>query len=214
MSYIARRYRQIFHHLHISDRTYWRKCRRFLTMLCLSGIFAIVLTQVCSAPASSQLINLPNQLVNQPTINISQSGNIDIAYVRLDGKKLFQISAPTPPDSDNSRSVSPIERRVKTVEFRMENIVRDGFDPETLAVAPAVLNNQTVIVASGKDRGPRPILTVTATDVEVAIQPDSDAVAQQWSEIIQKALLKPTNSGSYPTYVRSFHTLCSACPPL
>jgi small conductance mechanosensitive channel len=160
----------------------------FLTIVSLSSLFVILLAY--TPPAWSQLINLPQELVNQPVAGVSQAGNLDIGNIRLDGEVLFQVGAPSPTNPGNSSSASPIERRVKAITFRLEHIIKGGFDPKTLTVTAAILNNQTVIVASDADWGPQPILTVTDADVEIAAQTSINAVAQDWSTIIQQALMQ------------------------
>ena len=165
-------------------------------------MLVFILAQVSSPPAWSQLINLPKRLENRSTIAISQAGNIDIADIRLDGEVLFQVGAPTPINPNSSSSVSPIERRVNTITFQLKDIVQDGFDPDTLAVVPAVLNNQTVIVASDQDWGPRLIVTVTQPDVEIAAQLSIEAVAQEWSKIIEQALLQAREQRQ-PAYLKA-----------
>jgi small-conductance mechanosensitive channel len=167
-----------------------KRVLHFLTILGLTSVLAIGLAQLYSPPAWSQLINVPEELVRRPTITISQAGNLDIADIKLDGEVLFQVAAPTPINPGDDSSASPIERRVKAITFLLKDIVQDGFDPDTLAVAPAVLNDQTVIVASDKDWGPRPIVTVTAPDLEIQAQLGVEAVAQEWSAIIQQALIQ------------------------
>ena len=72
----------------------------------------------------------------------------------------------------------------------MSDIIRDGFDPNRLKVTPSSLNNQIVIVASDKDWGPRQLLTITTSDVEIGTTQNIGKLAEKWSKAIKKALLQ------------------------
>lgn len=163
---------------------------RFWGFAILTSLLLIVLSQLDIALVQSQIINLPEAWQKQQTFDTLQEGNLDVANIRLDGKVLFQVAAPTKDAPSSSNSTSPIERRVKTIQFHLSNIVRDGFDPNTLKIAPSILNNQTILVASDKDWGPRYILTVTPLDVELDEPGTIDQVAQRWSQLIEQALLQ------------------------
>jgi hypothetical protein len=103
---------------------------------------------------------------------------------------LFRVAAPTPESSANQSSKTPIERRVSSIEFHLNDIVRKGFNPDTLEIKPAILNNLVVLIASDSDWGPKQIVTVTSYDVELD-EPDTiDGVARRWSEQIKEALLR------------------------
>lgn len=144
-------------------------------------------------PVRSQIINLPKNLPTavqqEPSLDINQVGNLDIGKVRLDGKLLFRVATPTSNANLNSESSSPITRRVKTIEFHLSDIVKRGFDPDTLKVTSSLVNNQTIIVASDKDWGPRNILTVTPFDVELDEPGSIEKITKRWSKIIEQALL-------------------------
>lgn len=169
----------------------WRwKAIRGLVLLVLTCILTVMLAHMYILPGRSQLIELPSELTNQTTTRISHVGNLDTADVKLDGIVLFPVGAFTPTNPDSRDSISPIQRRVKSIEFHLNDLVQDGFDPATLVVAPEVLNNQTVIVASDKKEDIRVIATVIDPDIQIAARASIDEVAQQWSDIVQKALLK------------------------
>jgi small conductance mechanosensitive channel len=164
---------------------------RFWVIVTFTSLLFIVLAQLYTSPAArSQILNLPEALQKQQTFDSSREGNLDVAKVRLDGTVLFSVGAPTPDDPSSSNSTSPIERRVKTIEFHLSDIVKRGFDPDTLKITESTLNNQTILVASDKDWGPRNILTVTAFDVELDEPGTIDEIAQRWSEVIEQALLQ------------------------
>ncbi len=166
-----------------------KKTLRFWGIAILTSFLLILLAQLEIAPVRSQIINLPEAVQQQPSLDITQIGNLDIGKVRLDGKLLFRVATPTPEDTGNSNSRSPIERRVKTIEFHLSDIVKRGFDPNTLKITPTKLGNQTIIVASDKDWGPRNVLKVTPYDVELDEPGTIEEIAEGWSKIIQKALL-------------------------
>ena len=164
------------------------KLFRFLWIFTLTSLLFIVLAQLDIAPLQSQMINLPEEVTKKPSIDINQVGNLDIGKVRLDGKFLFPVATPSVEDSGNGNTSSPIERRVRAIEFNLSDIIHDGFDPNTLKVIPSYLNNQTVIIASDKDWGPRMLLTVTPADVAISKLQNTDKVAEKLSEKIEQAL--------------------------
>ena len=176
---------------------------RFWRFATLTSLLLIVLAQVHIAPVQSQIISLPESLQVQPRGDITQVGNLEVGKIRLDGKVLFQVTAPTSAASSvtsgSSTSSSLIELRVKEIQFQLSNIIRDGFDPDTLQITPSALNKQTVIVASDKDWGPRQILTVTRLDAQLKGPGSIDEVAQIWSKRIEQALLQAREQRQ-PTY--------------
>lgn len=155
----------------------------------LGGLLACVWLTVFNLPAQGQLINLPKN-VSVPLSDVSQEGNLDIGKAKLDGKVLFSIAAPATNESSNENTISPIERRVKSINYKLTKIVSDGFEPSSLTIDPAVLNNQTVLVASDQNWGPRYLLTVTPADTELDEPITIDGTAQKWAEIIRQALLQ------------------------
>ena len=163
---------------------------RFWGIVTLTSLLLIVFAQLEVAPVLSQIINLPEEVQEGPTLDINRAGNLDIGKVRLDGKLLFKLAAPSSQDSDSSSTSSPIERRVNAIQFHLSDIVHDGFDPDTLNVTPSSLNNQTIIIASDKDWGPRQLLRVTAWDLEISTTHHIDKLAEQWSKQIEQALLE------------------------
>lgn len=172
---------------------------QFLVIVTLTSLLLIVGTRLDLTPAQSQSINLPEQLEKERTFDSIREGNLEVAKVRLDDKVLFQVAAPISDAPSRSNISSPIERRVKTIQFHLSKIVRDGFDPNTLKITASILNNQTVLVASDKDWGPRYILTVTPWDVELDEPATIAQVAQRWSQLIGQALLQAREQRQ-PTY--------------
>lgn len=166
--------------------------QRFFVRFCLSALMGLVMVLGISPLQSSvqaQLISLP-KMVPMPISGVVQQGNLDIGKVRLDGNVLFSIAAPATAPSSDPNTLSPIERRVNSINYHLEKIISDNFDPQTLNIAPSVLNNQTVLVASDKNWGPLYLLTVTPADLELGDPTNTENLAQKWSDIIQQALLQ------------------------
>ncbi|MEB3120694.1 MAG: mechanosensitive ion channel family protein [Snowella sp.] len=152
-------------------------------------------------PAQGQLINLPKGLNIPSNIQMTQQGNLDVGKVELDGQTLFSIAVPsTEGGATDQNQISPLERRVKTINFHLASIIKDDFDPDSLSINPSILNNQTVLVASDKNWGPRYLLTVTPFDLELD-EPDTiEKIAQKWAEIIKNALLQSREQRQFPYY--------------
>ena len=181
------------HFIHQTIQPYLKpkeKNLRFWGIATLTSLLFIMLAQFENTPVRSQMINLPETVHQQTSIDIIQAGNLDISKVRLDGKLLFRVAAPSTEATGSNGSSSPIERRVKTIEFHLSDIVKRGFDPNTLKVTSSLIKNKTIIVASDKDWGPREILTVTPYDVELDEPGTIEKIAERWSKIIEEALLQ------------------------
>ncbi len=166
------------------------KTLKFWGIAIFTSLLLIVFAQLESVPVHSQMINLPEAVPTSPSLDITQAGNLDVGKVRLDGKLLFRVAAPSTEATGNSKTSSPIERRVKTIEFHLSDIVKRGFDPDTLKITPSLIKNKTIIVASDKDWGPRQVLTVTPYDVELDEPGTIEKIAERWSKIIEEALLE------------------------
>lgn len=165
---------------------------RFWGITIFTNLFLILFVQLTIAPVRSQIINLPEAVQQTPSLDIIQIGNLDIGKVRLDGKLLFRVATPTTDTKGNSQSASPIERRVKTIEFHLRDVVKRGFDPNSLKVKFSLTKDQehAVIFASDKSWGSRQILAVTPYDVELDEPGSIKNIAERWSKIIKKALLE------------------------
>jgi small conductance mechanosensitive channel len=170
--------------------------RQRFSLFLMAGLLVVGLTSF-SLPALGQLISLPKN-VPLPPSNVIREGNLDIGKVTLDGKVLFSIAAPATLQSGDANTMSPIERRVKGINYYLSKIVNDGFDRQTLSIAPAILNDQTVLVASDQNWGPRYLLTVTAADIELNEPLSIEETAQKWSETILQALLQSHLERQFP----------------
>ena len=163
---------------------------RFWGIVTSISLLLIVLAQLDITPVRSQIINLPEGVQQESNLDIDRAGILDIGKIRLDGKLLFKIATPSAQDSDNASTSSPIERRIKSIQFHLSNIIDDGFDPDTLKVTHSSPNKETIIFASDKDWGPRQLLTVTVWDLEISTIHNIDKLAEEWSEVIKQALLE------------------------
>jgi len=112
--------------------------------------------------------------------------------VHLDGFALFQIASQdfTTSRVEADQELSPVQRRSRRIERGLNNIINRGFDPTTLQVSTATLNNLTVIVAKDNQNLPQQVI-LTVTEVDALIDSSSvDDLADQWVQIIQTALLQ------------------------
>jgi small conductance mechanosensitive channel len=171
-----------------------RKLRRDGFKIITRVLLAVILFTISIAPYTFAQIPLPRSL---PTITrnggrISAIGDVEYTSVYLDGSPLFQIASQdiTSPGTESSGELSPVQRRARRIERTLNNIVTFGFDPRTLEVSTATLNNQTVIIASdGQDLSRQVILTVTAIDGLLEALSVED-LAKHWSEITRAALIE------------------------
>jgi small conductance mechanosensitive channel len=156
-------------------------------------ILILIFSIVFVAPVFSQfnMLNSPNPLeLAKPDLKKYQTGDLSHAYITLDGRKLFQIAVKNSTESDSGDTQIPIHKRVQTIEKTLDRIIEIGFEPESLSVNVKSLNNQTVIIAQDNQQlSQQVILTVTQPDAQLAQKPIPD-LAQEWTEIIQKNLLK------------------------
>ena len=158
--------------------------------LVLQGLASCLLISIFvlnSPPSLGQNFLVP--FVSPTGTRIFVAGDIEYASVHLDGFALFQIASQDFTASE-ARELSPVERRARRIERGLNNIINRGFDPTTLQVSTATLNNLTVIVAKDNQNLPQQVI-LTVTEVDALI--DSSSVgdlADRWVKIIQTALLQ------------------------
>jgi small conductance mechanosensitive channel len=129
-----------------------------------------------------------------PDTKIFHTGEIEYASVFLDGVPLFQVAAQRVPTSGQTVNLSPIRLRVQQIEANLYNVINTNFKSKTLQVTPAIINDLTVIIASDRHQlSQEVILTVTDLDAQIANQSIPD-LAQQWSETIERALIRAKQS--------------------
>ncbi|MBD2600327.1 MULTISPECIES: mechanosensitive ion channel family protein [Microcystis] len=158
--------------------------------LVLQGLASCLLISIFvlnSLPSLGQNFLVP--FVSPTGTRIFVAGDIEYASVHLDGFALFQIASQDFTTSE-ARELSPVERRARRIERGLNNIINRGFDPTTLQVSTATLNNLTVIVAKDNQKLPQQVI-LTVTEVDALI--DSSSVgdlADRWVKIIQTALIQ------------------------
>jgi small conductance mechanosensitive channel len=135
---------------------------------------SIVLTTAVVSPISAQLPALPNlQLppLNQPSDDSDTT--VATAWIRLDGRRLFQIAAPRANLSD----------RVDDIQQRLQNISQDYFQSDSTDIEVQIKpkNNLPVIHVNNQ-----PLLTVTDLDAKMQQAENPQKLAQTLSESLQE----------------------------
>ncbi|MFM2027516.1 MAG: hypothetical protein RLZZ339_2233 [Cyanobacteriota bacterium] len=167
-----------------------RRQRRKVFNLVIQGLAGCLLVSIFvlnSLPSLGQNFLVP--FVSPTGTRIFVAGDIEYASVHLDGFALFQIASQDFTASE-ARELSPVERRARRIERGLNNIINRGFDPTTLQVSTATLNNLTVIVAKDNQKLPQQVI-LTVTEIDALI--DSSSVgdlADRWVKIIQTALIQ------------------------
>ncbi|MEB3358651.1 MAG: mechanosensitive ion channel family protein [Synechococcales bacterium] len=177
-----------------------KRAVRFLAIALLSSL----LVTGTAAGAIAQLFNLPSpppDTAPQPQLQIQRQGNIEYAYVSLDGKPLFPVAAPvreaaTEPAVGSDRSepemlsegIPSIQRRVEQVENNLALVLARGGDPQELRVVAGQINNQSVIFAADR-QGLRSLQIVTLTDLDVKLSGLSESeLVLNWVTTLRSAL--------------------------
>ncbi|HEY9639046.1 MAG TPA: mechanosensitive ion channel family protein [Coleofasciculaceae cyanobacterium] len=156
----------------------------------IAGAIALILIVTIAPQVEAQVPSLPAINLQQSNpLNFSKLTNpTDIATgdVRLDGRTLFAIAAPSLSQDAKQANTTPIEQRIKGIEETLERIANSNFDPEKLAVTSAIdqSSNLPVISINGQY-----LMTVTTLDAQLQVQ-DLDRWADQLTVIIKKALIQ------------------------
>ena len=165
--------------------------RRFgkLLILFLSSlvIFAVVINSMVKTVAQAE---------------IASNRELIYSYVQLDGRELFAVAAMAATNSQpNSRSLLPMNMRVKGYEQQLQKIISQGFDDQTLVVTINHLDEQTALIVSDQQKlRPRLIGHVIKLDAQIHGL-SVPSLAQQWSQIIRSAL-RQAQQERQPAYVR------------
>ena len=133
---------------------------------------------------------------------IASNRELIYSYVQLDGRELFAVAAMAATNSQpNSRSLLPMNMRVKGYEQQLEKIISQSFDDQTLVVTVNNLDEQTALIVSDQQKlRPRVIGHVIKLDAQIHGL-SVPALAQQWSQIIRSAL-RQAQQERQPAYVR------------
>lgn len=153
-----------------------------LTLSCALGVIGftpgVVTAQSPPSPPEMGLEQINNWF------NLKgKSTDIETAPIRLDGRRLFLITAP--PVSDEVPSpISPVKQRVREIETRLDRFVDQPFDPEALQVTYRIENSLPVIYADDQD-----LLTVTTRDAAV-YGVDVETRAADVADQLKRALIR------------------------
>lgn len=135
---------------------------------------SIVLTTTVVSPIYAQLPALPN-LQLPPLHQPSDDSDTTVAttWIRLDGRRLFQIAAPRANLSD----------RVDDIQQRLQKISQDYFQSDSIDIQVQIRpeNNLPVIYVNNQ-----PLLTVTDLDAKIHQAEDPQKLAQTLSESLQE----------------------------
>ncbi|NCS13513.1 MAG: mechanosensitive ion channel family protein [Microcystis aeruginosa G13-09] len=169
-----------------------RQRGKFLNLVIqgLAGCLLVSIFVLNTLPSLAQNFLVP--FASPTGTRIFVAGDIEYASVYLDGFALFQIASQdfTASRVEAAQEISPVQRRARRIERGLNNIINGGFDPTTLQVSPATLNNLTVIVARDNQNLPQQVI-LTVTEVDALIDSSSVAdLADRWVKIIQTALLQ------------------------
>lgn len=167
-----------------------RRQRGKIFNLVIQRLASCLLISICvlnSLPSLAQNFLVP--FASPTGTRIFVAGDIEYTSVYLDGFALFQIASQDFTASE-AQELSPVQRRARRIERGLNNIINGGFDPTTLQVSPATLNNLTVIVARDNQNLPQQVI-LTVTEVDALIDSSSvDDLADRWVKIIKTALLQ------------------------
>ena len=119
-------------------------------------------------------------------------GNLVFSPVKLDGRKIFRVTAVEAERANGKEVDSPLKRRVRIIEKQLYSIINRGFEPETLKVTVGTLNRQTVIwvyAALQEELTKQSIVTVTPEDARLYGLPVW-RWAEELAEIIRNRLIQ------------------------
>ena len=153
-----------------------------------------------SVPSLAQIPPFPNTTMRDLVRNSPRSlpttgqlGNLVYAPVNLDGLPVFNVALAESQESEksnNPNTLTPLEQRVRRIQNNLQEILKRGFDPQSLQVYPAVLNGQTVIRASdGASAKPQTVGTITEYDSQLYGASVED-VAAEAAKAVREALLR------------------------
>lgn len=143
-------------------------------------------------PLPSPLQQIENNLPTLANLLDIDSPDILRGTVRLDGRRLFSIAVPVLPDqaAPNTQQTpqTPVESRVQIIQERLQQIVDQGFDPDTLEVMLETDPNsrQPVIYVEYQREGETrrdEVMTVTSLDADL-----NGSSTEEWAETVQNRI--------------------------
>ncbi|MBZ8182965.1 mechanosensitive ion channel family protein [Oscillatoria salina] len=122
--------------------------------LCLLTFF-LTINFVAIAPAKKS----PNPtLAETPLIQ---------APIQLDGRILFHVAAAAS-SGESTKLLAPVQMRVESYEKKLNQIIRTGFNPQTLEIVAQDRGEQTIIIArDGKQLKEQKIAVITEMDARI-----------------------------------------------
>jgi hypothetical protein len=188
--------------------------RRPLLLLSLLAICCSLLLMASPfAMAWGQNPKLPIADLNLEQINRwldlqDPDSDIETAVLRLDGRRLFVITAPQVED-DVSINTAPVDQRVAEIETRLDQFIRNDFDPDSLEVTYQIQNGLPVISANGQV-----LLTITTEDAAI-YGVDLETRAEVVTAQLKAALIR-AHQERQPDFLQrqvhiAFITLISLC---
>ncbi len=176
-----------------------RNCIRYLLLFGL-GLGLWWGSASWAVPSVAQIPSLPSttmrDLVNSPVRSLptaGQIGNLVYAPVSLDGLPVFNVAMAESQESEknnNPNNLTPLEQRVRRIQNNLQEILKRGFEPQSLQVYPAVLNGQTVIrVSDGANGKPQTVGTITEYDSQL-YGARVEEVAADAAKAVREALLR------------------------
>ena len=163
--------------------------KRALILVSLAVCCILWLTSSNIPAAWGQLPDLSAPKLSLEKLNAwldfqGRSSNIDTAALRLDGRRLFLITAPKISEDASASSPAPIKQRIKEIEFKLRKFVKSDFNPDTLKVTYLTQNGLPVIYANNQ-----PLLTITVEDAEI-YGVDLQRRAEDVTALFQVALVR------------------------
>lgn len=200
---------------------HWYVCRRRMLKGVLKaivpGLLSFMLTIGLSiAWTSATSAQVPPALKPMPSSQFERGevehlGNIEVAPFKLDGQILFKVASPTILSGDKQTNQIPVEERAKRIEENLDRVIGNNsirlsppygietstaYDPQTLRVYVAKLNNITTIFARDSAHSlPFPLMTVTQSDAEYWGMPIEQVAALMQDKLeqhLQQALEERT----------------------
>jgi small conductance mechanosensitive channel len=133
---------------------------------------------------------------------VERSGLLEATDVRLDGRILFRIAAPTVFDRNNFSNQVPVEARARQVETTLQQFLAANplygdapfynhttlLDPDTLRVGIQTINNQPILfVDDAYLVESRIVITITETDAQYH-STSADQLAVEWRRTLAQEL--------------------------
>ena len=172
-----------------------------LAIACLLSLFLNVLWMPAAVGQPSparfidRLVELAEGFVRlRPDTTIFRRGNLEYAFVTLDGYSLFPVAVVAPlvgnQNDSESSTIRPVIERVARIENNLRQIVALDYLPFELEVTVEMVDGEVAIFASDPERFPKqPVSRVTEEDARLLGQEVAE-LAKTRIEIVEKALIR------------------------